>query len=287
MDRAQSRRKEDKNSNAARRSSIAKLQSSAPPLSRVSPADETPASRHDVAAANTHGRVHRGPPRRPSLKCSRPRPARSVLPSRHAVHAAAARAVRAVAGRLASQAVATHAPHPHGSPAAPSRNGTPHCPGCTHMFGMRHPRRARGGRRGACRRLRPHDRPFGPVRAEPGVWKVTAPSGLTAERRGERDGDDFGGVGCGGIPRRSRTLHPIPCAQRTRRHEPPKGAVTPRHRVQPVQAQRAVRTGGAGGKHRVVHPSHAAGGASRTRRCSLGSGSAMRGSAAHSTSPDE
>jgi hypothetical protein len=96
------------NSNAVRRSSIAKLQSSAPSLPPASPAKEIPASRHDVAAPDTRGRVPRGPPRRRALKFSRPLPVRSALPSRHATHAEATRAARAVAKLSASQAVTTH-----------------------------------------------------------------------------------------------------------------------------------------------------------------------------------
>jgi hypothetical protein len=73
-------------------------------------AAEILAARHDVAAANRRGRVHRGPPPRRALKCSRPRPVGPVLPSRHATLAAAIRAARAVAKASASQAVATRAP---------------------------------------------------------------------------------------------------------------------------------------------------------------------------------
>jgi hypothetical protein len=76
---------------------------------KPSPAGETPASRHDVTAPDTRGRVHRGPPRRRAMKCSGPRPVRPALPSRRASHAVATRAARAVDSAAAAQAVATHA----------------------------------------------------------------------------------------------------------------------------------------------------------------------------------
>ena len=52
----------------------------------------------------------------------------------------------------------------------------------------------------------------------------------------------------------SEALHHLPCAQRTRLREPPQGAVTSRHRVQPAQARRADRVGGAGGSNPDAHP---------------------------------
>ena len=95
-----------------------------PALPPASPADEITASRHDDAAHHPRGRVHRGPPRRRALKFSRPRPVRSALPSRHAPHAVATRAARAVAKASASQAVATRAASRIGR-AQPRR--TPRC----------------------------------------------------------------------------------------------------------------------------------------------------------------
>jgi hypothetical protein len=55
------------------------------------------------------GRVLREPPRRSSLKCARPLPVRPALPSRHAAHAVATCAARAVTKASASQSVTTRA----------------------------------------------------------------------------------------------------------------------------------------------------------------------------------
>jgi hypothetical protein len=55
------------------------------------------------------------------------------------------------------------------------------------------------------------------------VSGVTAPAGLTAERRAWRDEEDFRGARCEVFAWTPRTLHHLPCAQRTRLREPRRG----------------------------------------------------------------
>jgi hypothetical protein len=114
----------------------------APSRPPAPPAEEIPASRHDVAAPDTRGRVPRVLSRRRALKLSRPRPVRPALPSHHASQAVATRAARAVAKDTVSQAVATHPALLHGSRAVPSQAQMKHGESVTHR------RRTQRGERG-------------------------------------------------------------------------------------------------------------------------------------------